>query len=35
MSVLLIPIFVVGIYPAIITDVFDAGLAPIFSRFGG
>ena len=35
MSVLLIPIFVVGIYPAIITDVFDAGLAPIFSRFRG
>ncbi len=35
MAVLVIPIFVVGVYPAIVTDIFDAGLAPIMARLGG
>lgn len=35
MAVLVIPIFVVGLYPAVVTDVFDAGLIPIVSRLGG
>ena len=35
MAVLVIPIFVVGVYPAVITDVFDAGLLPIIGRLGG
>ncbi len=35
MAVLAIPIFAVGLYPAIVTDIFDAGLAPIVARLGG
>lgn len=35
MGVLIVPIFVVGIYPRILTDVFDAGITPIISGFGG
>ena len=35
MAVLVIPIFVVGVYPRIITDVFDAGIAPILRGLGG
>jgi NADH-quinone oxidoreductase subunit M len=35
MAVLIIPIFVVGVYPAIITDVFDDGIMPIIGRLGG
>ena len=32
--ILLVAIVVVGIYPALITDVFEAGIAPIVERFG-
>ena len=35
MAVLIVPIFVVGLYPRILTDVFDAGIAPIIAGFGG
>ncbi|MEX2598985.1 MAG: NADH-quinone oxidoreductase subunit M, partial [Dehalococcoidia bacterium] len=35
MLVLIVPIFVVGVYPRIITDLFDAGLLPIVQAFGG
>ena len=35
MAVLIVPIFAVGIYPAIVTDIFDAGLVPIMARLGG
>ena len=34
MGVLLVPIFAIGIYPRLLTDVFDSGLAPILARFG-
>ena len=30
---LILPIFVIGIYPAIITEVFESGINPIFERF--
>ncbi|MBL76140.1 MAG: oxidoreductase [Chloroflexi bacterium] len=33
MLILALPIFIVGIYPAILTNVFEAGIAPIFERF--
>ncbi len=33
MAVLLVPIFVVGLYPRLVTDVFEAGLGPITARF--
>ncbi len=32
-AVLLIPIFAVGIYPKLLTDVFESGLADIMARF--
>ena len=32
-AVLLIPIFAVGLYPRLLTDVFELGLAPIVARF--
>ncbi|MCI0778884.1 MAG: NADH-quinone oxidoreductase subunit M [Chloroflexi bacterium] len=35
MAVLLVPMFVIGVYPRLLTDVFDAGLAPIVRGFGG
>ena len=35
MAVLIVPIFAVGLYPRIVTDIFDAGLAPIMARLGG
>jgi NADH-quinone oxidoreductase subunit M len=35
MGVLIVPIFVVGLYPRILTDVFDAGITPIIAGFGG
>ncbi|MEE8518067.1 MAG: NADH-quinone oxidoreductase subunit M [Dehalococcoidia bacterium] len=35
MGVLIVPIFVVGLYPSLITDVFEAGLTPIVLGFGG
>jgi NADH-quinone oxidoreductase subunit M len=35
MAVLVVPIFVVGVYPKLLTDVFASGLAPILARFGG
>ena len=35
MGVLIVPIFVVGLYPRVLTDVFDAGIAPILAGFGG
>ena len=35
MAVLLVPIFVIGVFPRLLTDVFDAGLAPIVRGFGG
>ena len=35
MAVLVIPIFAVGLYPALVTDIFDAGLGPIVARLGG
>ena len=35
MGVLIVPIFVVGLYPRILTDVFDAGITPILAGFGG
>ena len=35
MAVLIIPIFVVGIYPKVLTDVFDAGILPIVRGLGG
>lgn len=34
MAVLIIPIFVVGVYPRILTDMFGNALAPILSRMG-
>ena len=34
MAVLLIPIMVVGLYPKLLTDVFDSGIVPIISRLG-
>ena len=34
-AVLLVPMFVIGVYPRLLTDVFDAGLAPIVRGFGG
>ncbi len=33
-GVLLVPVMVIGIYPRILTDVFEVGLAPILARFG-
>ena len=33
MAILILPIFVIGIYPAIITEVFESGINPIFERF--
>jgi NADH-quinone oxidoreductase subunit M len=35
MVVLIVPIFVVGVYPRLLTDMFDAGLTPILARLGG
>ena len=35
MAVLIIPIFVVGLYPRVLTDVFDAGILPIVQGLGG
>jgi len=35
MGVLIVPIFVVGLYPRILTDVFAAGISPILAGFGG
>lgn len=35
MAVLIVPIFVVGLYPAVITDVFNNGLMPIVGKLGG
>lgn len=35
MAVLVVAIMVVGIYPAILTDVFKAGLGPIIQSLGG
>jgi NADH-quinone oxidoreductase subunit M len=35
MAVLMVPIFVVGIYPKVLTDVVDAGIVPIVRGFGG
>ena len=35
MAVLVVPIFAVGLYPSIVTDIFDAGLTPIMARLGG
>ena len=35
MLVLIIPIFVVGLYPKVLTDVFESGIAPILAGFGG
>ena len=34
-GVLLVPMLVIGVYPRLLTDVFDAGLAPILHGFGG
>jgi NADH-quinone oxidoreductase subunit M len=34
MAVLTVPIFVVGVYPRLITDAFEAGLAPILRGLG-
>jgi NADH-quinone oxidoreductase subunit M len=34
MLVLIIPIFVVGLYPKVLTDVFAAGIDPIMAGFG-
>ena len=34
MGVLLVPIMVVGLYPKLLTDVFDLGIVPIISRLG-
>ncbi len=34
MGVLLVPIMVVGLYPKLLTDVFDLGIGPIISRLG-
>ena len=33
-GVLLVPVMVIGIYPRILTEVFEVGLAPILARFG-
>ena len=33
MGVLLVPIFAVGLYPRLLTDVFEMGLTPIVARF--
>ncbi len=33
MGVLIVPIFVFGVYPGLLTDVFDAGIAPIVASF--
>ncbi len=35
MALLVVPIFVVGIYPRIVTDLFNLGLTPIIRAFGG
>ncbi len=35
MVILVITIFVVGIYPSILTDVFDSGIRPMIQMFGG
>jgi NADH-quinone oxidoreductase subunit M len=35
MAVLVVPIFVVGLYPRVLTDVFEAGLIPIVRGLGG
>lgn len=35
MVVLVVPIFVVGLYPRVLTDVFEAGLIPIVQGLGG
>jgi NADH-quinone oxidoreductase subunit M len=35
MVVLIVPIFVAGLYPKLLTDMFDAGLAPIVRGLGG
>jgi NADH:ubiquinone oxidoreductase subunit 4 (subunit M) len=34
-ALLLLPIMVVGLYPKLLTDVFDVGILPIISRLGG
>ena len=33
MAVLLVPILLIGVYPKLITDVFNAGIMPIITRF--
>lgn len=33
MGVLIVPILAIGIYPRLLTDMFDSGLAPILARF--
>ena len=35
MAVLLVPIFAIGVFPRLLTDVLDAGLTPIVRGFGG
>jgi NADH-quinone oxidoreductase subunit M len=35
MAVLVVPIFVAGVYPKLLTDVFASGIAPILAGFGG
>ena len=35
MGVLIVPIFVAGVYPKVLTDVFDAGILPIVRGLGG
>jgi NADH-quinone oxidoreductase subunit M len=35
MAVLVVPIFIVGLYPQVLTEVFEAGLAPIVIGLGG
>ncbi len=34
MAVLLVPIMVIGLYPKLLTDIFDVGILPIITRFG-
>ena len=34
-ALLLLPIMAVGLYPKLLTDVFDVGILPIISRIGG
>ena len=34
MAVLLVPMMVIGLYPKLLTDLFDAGITPIIARFG-